>query len=420
MAIYLYSLIGIIRTIFNLQKHESILLFITTLIIIHSAALRFFLARGIGDEWTFVLEGGVAGQRVLGTVFQPSTFGVLLVLSLFFFLKDKIFLALIVAAVATYFHPTYLLSAAILVSAYIGTIILVDRNYRRAMWVGLVALVLVSPVVFYVFQSFGTTSQDAQQAQDILVHFRIPHHAVVSEWIDITTLVQLVLVSISVWIVRRTRLFSVFLICIMIVLTLTFIQTVTLSNALALIFPWRISVILVPLSTAILLASITQAISERYPAIIKRNSRIIEITCALALGLVAIAGGLRFSIEYVEKNQANEQAMYQFVRATQGEREIYLIPTKMQDFRLETGAPIYVDFKSIPYLDDEVLEWYRRIQLATKFYEDENIACHSMENFRQEGISRVILEADKSLPGCKPAQEIFRDSYYAIYQINNP
>ena len=72
MAIYLCSLIGIIRTIFNLQKHESILLFITTLIIIHSAALRFFLARGIGDEWTFVLEGGVAGQRVLGTVFQPS------------------------------------------------------------------------------------------------------------------------------------------------------------------------------------------------------------------------------------------------------------------------------------------------------------------------------------------------------------
>ena len=420
MAIYLFSLIGIIRIVFNLQNHESILLLTTAIVVVHSAALRFFLARGIGDEWTFVLEGGVAGQRVLGAVFQPSTFGVLLVLSLCLFLKDKIIMALIAAAGATYFHPTYLLSAGILVSAYLGTIILVDHNIRKAIWVGFLALLLVTPVVYYVFQSFGTTSQEAQQAQAILVDFRIPHHAVVSEWFDLPTLVQLGLVSISLWFVRKTRLFTVLLISIIIALTLTIIQVVTSSDALALIFPWRISVILVPLAAVIILASITQGISVRYPAFLEQNSRLIKVSCWLALGLVAIAGGLRFGIECIEKDQAIELPMYQFVRVTQGEGEIYLIPTKMQDFRLETGAPIYVDFKSIPYLDDEVLEWYRRIQLATKFYEDNKVDCNSLERLNQEGISRVILEADKGPLSCKTAQEIYHDSYYGIYQINNP
>jgi hypothetical protein len=195
---------------------------------------------------------------------------------------------------------------------------------------------------------------------------------------------------------------------------------ITKSNTLALIFPWRISVILVPLSTVIIIAAIIQEISARFPGFLEKNSGLIKIACSLTLGLAAIAGGLRFGIELVEKDQVKEQAMYEFVRFTRSEGEIYLIPIKMQDFRLETGAPIFVDFKSIPYLDGEVLEWYRRIQLATEFYENENVECKSLDRFYQEGISRVILEAGQELVGCDQAQNVYRDSYYGIYQVNPP
>ena len=34
-----------------------------------------------------------------------------------------------------------------------------------------------------------------------------------------------------------------------------------------------------------------------------------------------------------------------------------LIASDLQQFRLHTGAPIYVDFKAIPYKDVEVIEW---------------------------------------------------------------
>ncbi len=157
-----------------------IVIFVTVIIAVHSAALRFLLSRVIGEEWTFVFEGGVAGQRVLGVVFQPSTFGVLLVLSLYLFLKDRLLLSLVAAVVATYFHPTYLLSAGILVCAYLGTIILLDRDIRKAAYVGFTALILVSPVLIYVIRSFALSNQAAQEAQAILVQFRIPHHAIVA------------------------------------------------------------------------------------------------------------------------------------------------------------------------------------------------------------------------------------------------
>ena len=167
MGIYILSLVGIARIIFNLQRRAALAIFVTTVIAIHSAALRFLLSRGVGDIWTYVLEGGVAGQRVLGVVFQPSTFGVLLVLSIYFFLKDRLLMAVIAAVLATYFHPTYLLSAGILVSAYIAALIWQNRDIRKAVLVGLLALLLVSPVVIYAIRSFAGSDQASLEAQAI-------------------------------------------------------------------------------------------------------------------------------------------------------------------------------------------------------------------------------------------------------------
>lgn len=420
MGIYLLSVIGIARILFKLQGRVALVILATAIVAVHSAALRFLLSRGIGEEWTFVFEGGVAGQRVLGVVFQPSTFGVLLVLSLYLFLKDRLLLALFAAVVATYFHPTYLLSAGILVSAYIGTIILLDRDIRKATYVGFTALILVSPVLIYVIRSFALSNQAAQEAQAILVQFRIPHHAIVAQWFDITTLVQLSFIFVSLWLVRKTRLFPVLIISTIFALGLSILQMITGSNSLALIFPWRISVILVPLSVVIILAVLVQEISRRNTPFLEKNSKLITILCSLALGSMAFAGLLRFAIEYVEKDRVIEQAMYRFVRDTQSEGEIYLVPIKLQDFRLETGTAIYVDFKSIPYLNDEVIEWHRRIQLATEFYEDDEFNCQLLETLSQEGVSRVLLENNQRTLDCPGAQEIYHDAYYQIYQFNNP
>ena len=46
----------------------------------------------------------------------------------------------------------------------------------------------------------------------------------------------------------------------------------------------------------------------------------------------------------------------------------HLIAVDLQSFRLYTGAAIFVDFKSVPYQDEEVLEWHRRVMWAHGLY----------------------------------------------------
>ncbi|MGH2605311.1 MAG: hypothetical protein ACRDG5_01845, partial [Anaerolineales bacterium] len=106
--------------------------FAVAVIALHSAALRFVLRRALGPDWEFALEGGVAGQRLLGAVFQPSVFGVFLLSSVAAFLRRRTLLAAACAAIAASFHPTYLLPAAVLVLAYAGWTAWKGAGWRSA------------------------------------------------------------------------------------------------------------------------------------------------------------------------------------------------------------------------------------------------------------------------------------------------
>jgi hypothetical protein len=54
--------------------------------------------------------------------------------------------------------------------------------------------------------------------------------------------------------------------------------------------------------------------------------------------------------------------------------DTYLIPLNFEDFRLAAGVPVFVDWKSHPYRDSELLEWYERVRLARAFYEANDAA----------------------------------------------
>ena len=76
------------------------LIILAFLFLQHSAGLRFLLSRTLGTNWTYLFEDGVADQRILGPVFQPSSFGVFLALSLALFLTNRPFLAVLCTVVA--------------------------------------------------------------------------------------------------------------------------------------------------------------------------------------------------------------------------------------------------------------------------------------------------------------------------------
>ena len=90
----------------------------------------------------------------------------------------------------------------------------------------------------------------------------------------------------------------------------------------------------------------------------------------------------------------------------------------LQRFRLSTGAPIYIDFKSIPYRDVEVLEWFDRVLWTDRFYHQ--LGADSLgnlhEELRQRGITYVVVR--DGLPvHSRELAEVFAGDGYRLYRV---
>ena len=416
MGVYLVSLFGISDLIFNLRRSKArILVFMVLFLGIHSAFLHYGLSRVIGTEKPFLLEGGVAGQRLLGQVFQPSTFGVFLLLSIFLFLKKHSFLSLLSIAIAVTFHSVYLLGAALLVLGYLWLVFKEKRRFKDPALFGLLAFLMVAPVLMYTVMVFKpTTMEIARQVNEILVNFRNPQHAIPSGWFDWGVVVQTFLVLVALFLIRRERLFPILGILVLGTTLLTVFQVITNNNTLALLYPWRTSVILVPVSTTILLAFTVTKIFDRWKADPVRMEYFIRLPCLAMLALLIFVGAARFQIDLARQKADLVLPVERFVSAHRSANDTYLVPVKLENFRLEAGAPIFVDFKSIPYRDVDVLEWYRRFKLANLFYQ--NSDCSALETLSEIGVTHVVLPADFPVQ-CPTLINVYQDGSYGLYLL---
>ncbi|HEX7972852.1 MAG TPA: DUF6798 domain-containing protein, partial [Anaerolineales bacterium] len=254
------------------------------------------------------------------------------------------------------------------------------------------------------------------QAQAILVNYRIPHHALVSWWLDATAMLKILFVAAALFLIRKSRLFPLLFIPTLIAVGLTLAQVFTQSKFLALIFPWRLSTWIVPLSVALLLAFGVTHLLDRFPTPAARYQRLLAGLSLVILSLAVVIGAVRFKLDLDRKANEDDTRMMAFVAARHAPGETYLTPVKLQDFRLATGSPVYIDFKSIPYRDSDVLEWYRRNQLANRFYK--KIDCDLLSSMAAEvHITHVILESADFGRACSGLQLLYHDEYYGVYAL---
>jgi hypothetical protein len=93
------------------------------------------------------------------------------------------------------------------------------------------------------------------------------------------------------------------------------------------------------------------------------------------------------------------------------------IPVDLQRFRLETGARIYVDFKSVPYAPEEVEEWYRRMQFASSLAAGKGWdSPNTHAALKREGITHVVWPQSKPL-AVSCLEEQYRDDAYIVYRV---
>jgi hypothetical protein len=360
---------GIAAHLFKWDKSvRNLLLFGTAAVLLHSAALRYLISSFISPRWEYLIEGGVAGQRVLGDVFQPSSFGVLFLLSIYLFLKEKHYLAVVVSSVAAIIHPTYLLSAAILTAIY-GFIRLYEtRKFKEPILIGSLALVLVSGITIYTALNFiGVETELANQANAITINYRQPHHMIISEWLDLRVAVKTVFLALALFLIRKQRLIWILLFPSIVVIGLTGIQAIIKNPSLAMLFPWRFSVILVPLSTMIIAAKLLDwLVIQRHGFPIPNN--LFLIFNSVILAGCAITGTAKFFTAIQNQHNTPEYEMMTLIYNQYERGQNVVVPLKWQQFRLVTGIPIVVEFKAGPQQADDIVEWYERVQQVDHLY----------------------------------------------------
>ncbi|NLG50693.1 MAG: hypothetical protein GX552_11330 [Chloroflexi bacterium] len=417
MGVYLWGLLGISSC---MQPRPPTALYIAALFVLHSNWLADTSKGAWGWDARELLWDGVAGQYAVGSAFQPSMFGVLLVASIAAFLRERYWLSTILLVVAAAMHPTYLLSAGLLAGAYMGVRFAQDRDARGAWGIGAMAALGLAPVALYVFSHFGPTSHTQYyQAKEILATLRIPHHALPQVWFDWTACVKVGLVVAALYLSRRSRLFWVLLLPFVAACLLTAVQVATGSYALALVFPWRPSVFIVPVATAVVLGRLLALVAPSVQRLSVRWQSALSVCSLLVVVGCAAAGAQNTVTQAAEQAEHTHTPMQTFVERNKSVGQVYLVPPEWQTFRLDTGAAIFVDWKSHPYKDAEVLEWYERVQLAQQFYEyRDGLDVESLRAICQRGgVTHVVLPTWRS--GALPEQlvEVHRDSAYGVYRV---
>ncbi len=452
LGLYFHSLLGIARFCepsLN-EKPLARLGFITLFVAIHAGLLRLASASLLGIDYPWYFQAGVAGQYVLGFGLQPSVFGVFLLASINAFLRNRPWLAATLACLAAILHGTYLLGAAMLILAY-QILLAKNKQVKKALLLGLWALALVLPVVIYNVVAFAPTSAEVfAEAQRILAHFRLPHHAEVARWLDGIALAQVAWIVWSIYLIRGSKLATIMIVVLTLSLLLTLIQVATDNDMLALLFPWRTSAVLMPLATSIILARLVgvwarRTGTESYPTFF----RLVYWT---TLG-VFFAGGLTVSffglgyrsnpdeirlLEFVRSRQNLLVPMFEcllpvdlpkldsgnkgagstnFTSAPRAGKSGHLIAIDLQRFRIVTGKPVYVDFKSIPYKDSNVMEWHRRILLVHKLYTDNKWNDRqTLTELHASGVTHVVTTGGKEISGSHWEKE-FEDPNNPNYRI---
>jgi hypothetical protein len=185
------------------------------------------------------------------------------------------------------------------------------------------------------------------QATDILVRDRFPRHADVANWFGAAALLKIVAIGTGVWLVRHRPIFPVLCVPFTASIVLSIVQIVSANRSLALAFPWRPSVWLVPVSLALIVGQLVMGVAPWIDRLARERAGRVGV--AVAVGLLALFGIAGTLLESKAAGMRPEAHVIAWARANTSATDVYLIPPELEEFRLRARVPIVADTKTHPY-----------------------------------------------------------------------
>lgn len=368
---------------------------------------KFFGSIGlenIAKEWGNLWDlRGVAGQCAYCSYLIPSTFGILILFSLallnYQYWKSSAFLL----GIATLFQISYLIHSTVIV--FIVIIWLYKQGeLQKATNVGLIfSSLAILQLIYFLF--FIYDPSHLQEANSILANIRIPIHALPSVWWNTNEAIKL-----SVILIAALMLFFGDLIVLKWILLVELIYGVigiwyvgiTGNEQIALLFPWRATTFLYPISLVLILSGLI----FYFLKITVFLGRYYWYAVLGLLLIILISNLLNYGRRYFrvgEELKPRTTGISEFAQSTKNitlQDEVILIPNGFTTFRLEAQRPIYVDYKSHPYRSTEFMEWWERNEFVGGFYQMNGIerqAACQQKDFDYYMIEEGLLDEAESV-----------------------
>ena len=372
-------------------------------------------------------HNGIAGMGVFSPQFQPSSFDGLLLISILSVVKTtfypnnksntpQIMLPLVIAVAV---HPSIFVSAVIVLIAFFlsKSKMLMSGQRKRISWLHclLLLILIVSPFLLkFISLENLIYSKSEIIAFDYLAHDRIPYHAVPSNFMNFLEGVRLLIILVGTYIVFQSNKLSRKLKYFILFLTVCFMYfsigvTLIDKSVFFLAVPWRITGVIYPLFSLILLWKLVAKLSEvKQTSTLKlRSFQLLSLSIFLLVQNMSKFLTIYLLILLIRTNFFEDKnvlfariknkreigfsivigasialALTAQVSTSQAWREnsegfpdgdqlvkvelngIGVVPPQFNNFRVDYGLNIFVDSKAPPFDGDYLAEWMRRLKIA--------------------------------------------------------
>lgn len=420
LLIYFWSLTLIILFVFNINSFRAKFLTACIIIFLHSNFLykTYFVTNLFHtNHLSTLFVDGLAGQYLIGPGLEPSIFGILILISIYLFFKGRYNFSILTLISSAYLHSSYLLVSALMLSGYISYIWLYG-NRKIIIKIVSFYILLIIPLVFFYYPYFTDSLRVKNEALNILYNNRIPHHANIRYWFNNESLLKIIIIIIGLLSNSNKKIIYVFVMPVLVAFMLSVIQYFTGSKFLGLLFPWRLSVILMPICSSFIFLSLIMRAEIFHD---KFLSKYLILALIIITLVVVSSSGQENYFAYTKKEPGDLQKLFDQIRLIRTGKDQYFVPTNLEDFRLETGVPIFVDLKSHPYKASEVIEWYNRIKIANNIINKDSTVNFALVDTltKKYGVTAFVFEKDKIKMNDFNNGDIYENDKYIVINSSN-
>ena len=193
-------------------------------------------------------------------------------------------------------------------------------------------------------------------------------------------------------------------------ISLTLIQFLTEIDSLALTFPWRASVFLMPLSIMIIISYFLKKFLTN-----KSNLNLLSSFVFIFIWSFFLINN--HFLKDANKDFYKELELTEKININYKSINRLLIPVNLMNIRMNTGLPIFVDWKHHAFKYNEIIIWKQRLDLVQKFYNTKNYDFQKLnliEIMKIEKISHILIEKDKLTKNCV---NLINDDIYALIEV---